>query len=202
MTFSKEDSKFVWDKVIRRPGGPPTKGEAKKQVRAEIRRRFPEPTAGEIKKWNSARDGNTAEMDTMDAYSERTGIPRSLVTYILQYGWMNSKDQLSLKGAVMAKKRKSTKGLGMFALTKRSAQRRRWTKVSSGQNPMFRVPRACAIVQSGEKSGKVRRGCKLTKNGAYCAELTPLPETAKIGPAKRRKDGRKRRRVVKCPDLT
>lgn len=103
-----------------------------------------------------------------------------------------------LKGAVMAKK----KNLGLFARTKKAASKRVWTSVSSGKTAMYRVPRGCAIVQSGEKKGKVRRGCKLTKNGAYCAGLTQLPETAKIGPALRRKDGRKRRRVVKCPDLT
>lgn len=95
----------------------------------------------------------------------------------------------------MARKRNK---LGMFAKTKKAAIRRNWTSVTSGKVPMMRVPRACALVQSGDKKGRVRRGCKLTKNGAYCGELTKLPETAKIGPARKGRDGRKRRRTVKC----
>lgn len=88
---------------------------------------------------------------------------------------------------------KSRSGVGLSAKTKKAAVRRNWTSVSSGKTPMLRTPRACALVQSGPKKGKVRKGCRLTKNGAYCDELVRLPAEAR---GAKLKSGR--RKMVKC----
>lgn len=60
-----------------------------------------------------------------------------------------------------------------------AANRRRFSKVQAGSPVTRSVKRACAIVQSGPKKGKLRKGCRLTKSGARCDVLVRLPDTAR-----------------------
>lgn len=98
----------------------------------------------------------------------------------------------------MAKRRKRRKAGTLKGSYKSSgaANRRRYSRVSSG-SPITRVvPRGCAIVQSGAKKGKLRKGCRVSANGqARCDVLTRLPREAR-----QRVGGKgKRYKTVGCP---
>lgn len=90
----------------------------------------------------------------------------------------------------MARKRKSLKGTYR---TKKAANRRRYSKVSQGSPIVHAVPRGCAIVQSGAKKGKMRKGCRIKNGRAYCDVVTRLPAEAK----QRKKNGKYK--TVNCP---
>lgn len=97
----------------------------------------------------------------------------------------------------MAKRRKRRKKKTLKGVFKSSgaANRRRYSRISSG-SPITRVvPRACALVQSGEKRGKLRKGCRISGNGqARCDELIRLPRAARQRIGKSRKY-----KLVNCP---
>lgn len=97
----------------------------------------------------------------------------------------------------MAKKRKRRRRKGTLKGTYKSASsanRRTYTKVQQGSPVTRVVPRACAIVQSGPKKGKLRKGCRIAGNGqARCDELTRLPRQA------RQRIGARRYKTVGCP---
>lgn len=82
----------------------------------------------------------------------------------------------------MAKKKtKSRKGgTGAAFKNPKSAAARRWL-TARGNVVSKKVPKACAIVQSGPKKGKVRKGCKIRKHGAWCDEsiIDRLPAKAR-----------------------
>lgn len=48
------------------------------------------------------------------------------------------------------------------------AKGKTWTHVSSGASLKKQVPKACAIVQSGGKKGKIRKGCRIRGHHAFC----------------------------------
>lgn len=62
--------------------------------------------------------------------------------------------------------------------TKAAANRRRYSHIGQGSPITRSVKKACALVQSGAKKGKLKKGCRLTKSGARCDELVRLPEKA------------------------
>lgn len=85
----------------------------------------------------------------------------------------------------MAKKRKSTKRrrkgrVGAAFKTATAANKRRYRSIRDGNAVSARVPKACALVQSGANKGKIRKGCYIRKNGAWCDEtlLDRLPAQA------------------------
>src|SRR6185295_17001784 len=55
---------------------------------------------------------------------------------------------------------------------------KRWTRVSSGSSVKKQVPKACAIVQSGAKKGRIRKGCRIRGNHAFCEVGKKLPAKA------------------------
>lgn len=73
-----------------------------------------------------------------------------------------------------------------------AANRRSYSHISSGSPVTRSVPRACALVQSGGKKGKIRKGCRMTKNGARCDVLTRLPREARARIGKKFK-------LINCP---
>jgi hypothetical protein len=91
--------------------------------------------------------------------------------------------------------RSGTSGLGAF-LSPSSANRRRYRKVYSSNVVSKVVPRACALVQSGPKKGKLRKGCHIKAGRAYCDAtiIDRLPAEARR-PGKT-KSGRPRAKVV------
>lgn len=94
----------------------------------------------------------------------------------------------------MAKRRRKKGTLAGTYKSSGAANRRRYSRVSSG-SPITRVvKRGCAIVQSGAKKGKLRKGCRISANGqARCDLVTKLPKTAK-----QRIKGTKRYKTVNC----
>lgn len=95
------------------------------------------------------------------------------------------------------KKKKSGRSLKGSFKTKKAANRRTYTSVRSGSPVTKAVKRACALVQSGPKQGKLRKGCRLTGHGARCDVLTKIPRTARerVGT---RKNGQPKYRTVDC----
>ena len=94
----------------------------------------------------------------------------------------------------MARKRR--KGLKGSYKSSKSANRRRYSKIGQGSPVTQAVPRGCALVQGGEKKGKLRKGCRIGKSGvARCDVLTRLPATAMQYARK----GSKKRIRVECP---
>jgi len=92
------------------------------------------------------------------------------------------------------RKRKSKTLKGAFKSSK-AANRRRYSSISQGSAVTRVVPRACALVQSGAKKGKLRKGCRITGNGqARCDELSRLPREARQRIGKSRKI-----KMVSCP---
>ena len=94
----------------------------------------------------------------------------------------------------MARRRKRSRKLSAVARrsglkgsckSAKCAQSRYWTRISSGTALKKRVPKACAIVQSGPKKGKLRKGCKIHKSGAFCdatqIERLPSEATRRVG---------------------
>lgn len=75
------------------------------------------------------------------------------------------------------KKRSTLKG--SFS-SKKAANRRTYTSIASGSPVTKPVKRECALVKSGPKKGKLRKGCRIDGNGiARCDVLTRLPRTAR-----------------------
>ena len=95
----------------------------------------------------------------------------------------------------MAKRRRKKGTLKGVYKSSGAANRRRYRRVSSGSPVTHVVPRGCAIVQSGGKKGKLRKGCRVAANGqARCDLVTRLPRTAR-----QRVKGTKRYKTVNCP---
>lgn len=77
----------------------------------------------------------------------------------------------------MAKRRKHSRkarsvmrraGISGSCKSSSCAGGKRWTRVSSGSAVKKQVPKACAIVQSGPKHGRIRKGCRIKGHHAFC----------------------------------
>jgi len=73
----------------------------------------------------------------------------------------------------MARRRRRKGGTRGIFKTASSANRRgrKYVSISSSNPVSVIVPRRCAIVKSGPKKGKAKKGCKLTRNGAWCEKI-------------------------------
>lgn len=95
----------------------------------------------------------------------------------------------------MAKRRRSKSaravmrraGISGSCASASCAQRRKWTRVSSGSSVKKQVPKACAIVQSSASKGKIRKGCRIRGHHAFCDVGVRLPAEA----SRRSKTGKK-----------
>jgi len=67
----------------------------------------------------------------------------------------------------MAKRRRRS-GTGWMFLTPKSANKRSYQKVYSSNVTSKQVPKGCAIIRSGPKKGKLRRGCRFRGGHAWC----------------------------------
>lgn len=76
-------------------------------------------------------------------------------------------------------------GPGMMS---RAARKRAGVKSLTKEKATVAVPKAKAIIKSGPKKGKVRKGCKITKRNAKCK-----PSVARRIGASRKRTTKKRR---------
>lgn len=77
--------------------------------------------------------------------------------------------------------------LGKVCRSAGCASKQTW-RTASGHVSTVKVPRACALVRVGGKK-KVRKGCRLTKNGAVCdpVAVSRMPKTVDVRYGKTKK---------------
>ncbi len=93
---------------------------------------------------------------------------------------------------------------GRGFLTSSSANKRNYQKVYSSNVTSKQVPRACALVKSGPKKGKLRKGCYIARGGhAFCDKVVAekLSCDATTGKNMGRKRKAKRSRAKQPPTL-
>lgn len=81
-------------------------------------------------------------------------------------------------------------GPGMMST---AARRRAGVKSLTKEKATVAVPKAKAVVKSGPKKGKARKGCRLTKRGAKCTPTVAKRLKVRKSTKKRRSTKRRRR---------
>lgn len=85
------------------------------------------------------------------------------------------------------RRRRSTRGLGWTCRSPGCVDNHIF-RTASGRTAKVRVPKACAIVQRAGGGKKIRKGCKISRSGAYCDAGLSLPKKVRA-----RKPGTKRK---------